>query len=176
MLEVLQLPLGLCCALALCDTGSAQPWLGEESLPGGIRSPHARHSTAHTGESTLCLVTVAHVLGKSMFEAGFIFLGCCTSPACNVDFWLCSLHADSLSHLCCVMQLPGLVLNFPKNGILGIAERGERLLRLWVGPYCGRGDGDGAELLPTCLQCRVATSHPRDQVLPDEGFVLVMGT
>lgn len=134
------------------------------------------HGTARTGESTLCLVTVAHVLGKSMFEAGFIFLGCCTSAACNVDFWLCSLHADSLSHLCCVMQLPGLVLNFPRNRILGIAERGERLLRLWVGPYCGRGDGDGAELLPTCLQCRVATSHPRDQVLPDEGFVLVMGT
>lgn len=61
-------------------------------------------------------------------------MGCCTSPACSVDFCLCSFHPDSLSHLCCVMQLLGLVLNFPKTRILGIAERGERLLRLGVNP------------------------------------------
>lgn len=75
-----------------------------------------------------------------------------------------------------MMQLLGLVLNFPKTRILGIAERGERLLRLGVGPSRGRVDGDGAELLPTCIHCCVATSHPCDQVLPNEAFVLVMGT
>lgn len=58
----------------------------------------------------------------------------------------------------------GLVLNFPRNRIWGIAERGERLLRLWVGLSHGRVDGDGAELLPTSIHCCVATSHPWDHI------------
>lgn len=147
--------------------GRSRCWVGSALL---------MHGTAHTGDSTICCITVAHLFGRSWIHF-FICLGCCTSPACNVGFWLCCFIANTLSHRCCVSKAAAwLGFKIPQNQNFGIAERGERLLRLWVGPSHCRVDGDRAELLPTCTQCRVAISHPCDQVLPNRGLVLVMGT
>lgn len=44
------------------------------------------HGTAHTGDSTICCITVAHLFRRGWIHF-FICLGCCTSPACNVGFW-----------------------------------------------------------------------------------------